>query len=77
MEVFFASQYDGSNETLSEGGYSHPSLTSGLTSSNAGAPSVLYFRGIASSDVYLEALRNVRYENRKGRPTTGSRILLL
>ena len=72
MEVFFASQYDGSNETLSTGGYTHPSLTSGLTSST---PSVLYFRGVATSEVYLEALRNVRYENRKGRPTTGSRII--
>ena len=75
MEVFFATQFDGQNETLSVGDYTHPSLTFGLTPSNSDTPSVLYFRGVASTDTYLEALRHVRYENRKGRPTTGSRII--
>ena len=75
MEVFFATHYDGHNETLSVNDFTHPSLVSGLSSPSFGSPSVLYFRGLAPPDTYLEALRHVNYQNRKGRPTTGSRVI--
>ena len=67
---------DGEAEALSvDGAFSHPSLSVGTTRLESNAPAVLYFQGPASSDVYIQALRSVRYSNLKDRPTVGDRLI--
>ena len=61
--------------SLVDGAFSHPSLSVGTTRLESNAPAVLYFQGPASSDVYIQALRSVRYSNLKDRPTVGDRLI--
>ena len=78
MVVRLVDYKDGASELLAlREGYSHPSLSFGATttSSDFGAPQLVFLHGLASADVYLEALRNLQYTNLKGRPTVGERII--
>ncbi len=72
--VFFATQYDGINETL-QIDFNHPSLHFEYLSISPNVPRVLYISGIANADIYQSALQQVTYKNKKGSPTTGVRII--
>ena len=78
MVVRVVDYKDGVPELLTlRDGFTHPSLSFGatMTSSELNAPQVVFFQGLASATVYLEALKSLRYSNLKGRPTSGSRIV--
>ena len=78
MVVRLVDYKDGAPELLTlREGYSHPSLSFGATttSSEYSAPQLVFLQGLASANVYLEALRNLQYTNLKGRPTIGERIV--
>ena len=78
MVVRVVDYQDGVPELLTlRDGFTHPSLSFGatMTSPELNAPQVVFFQGLASATVYLEALKSLRYSNLKGRPTSGSRIV--
>ena len=75
--VFFAIHYDGINETLEFGDFSHPSLKFETTNLPPDTPKAIHITGIASVDVYTDALRHISYKNTKGMPTVGKRIIAI
>lgn len=78
MTVTIGNHLDGAYEAIKVANqFSHPSLTFGQSESRTppNTPSVVYFRGVASADVYIEALQNLVYTNAKLRPTPGDRII--
>ena len=80
MVVRLVDYKDGASELLTlREGYSHPSLSFGATTTSFDfrAPQLVFLQGLAPADVYLEALRNLRYTNVKGRPTIGDRVVIV
>ncbi len=76
MTVIIGNHLDGAYEAIQVANqFTHPSLTFGRSESTANTPSVFYIRGVASADVYIEALQNLVYTNGKSRPSVGDRII--
>ena len=77
VTVFFASYYDGINETLEINDFEHPSLTIEYIPSpvNSNAPYILYISGTANANIYLDALWHIYYTHKGYMPTTGNRVI--
>ena len=77
MYVSIVNYKDGEDEEIKvTNDFSHPSLSFGQSNpGDQNAPAVVYFRGAAPADVYLEALKSLVYVNEKDRPTVGDRII--
>ena len=73
--------HDGRQERIVLGeAFSHPSLSFGETSRSSSQEEesqLVYFWGTATGDVYLNALRSLRYVNERGSPTTGVRQVVI
>ena len=77
MSVRIINQLDGQYESIEVANqFLHPSLTFGRSERRGNdVPSVVFFSGMATSEVYLEALQNLVYVNSKSRPTVGDRMI--
>ena len=77
MYVSIVNYLDGQYESIQVANeFSHPSLSFGRSEpQSSNVPGVVYFRGTASTSVYLEALQNLVYVNSKPRPTVGDRLI--
>ena len=57
--------------------FSYQPLNFGQMQVSSSESQVVYFRGVASGEVYLNALRSLNYTNEKDTPTTGERLIIV
>ena len=78
MSVVIANSLDGSSEMIVFDDNFQPSIPYQYTRPPSDShSSVLIIEGTAAPSIYTEILRNLRYVNNEGRPTTGERIVYM